>query len=93
MEFKINGSVFRSIVNEIKEFKKRERRRKRFIYPFAYFLVQILFLWLLVGLSEFTLYIDKWSSLGKIIFALITLYFLSKMLKIYARQKNYKTDL
>ncbi len=71
---------------------RQERRKKRYIIPIIYTLAEITLTWLLISIVMIDFNIYRWSIWGKLIFSIAVIYSIYKMILIYKRQKNYKSD-
>jgi len=69
---------------------RQERRRKHYITPIIFTLLEITLAWLIISIIEIDFNIEKWDIWGKFAIVLSSIYSIYKMVKIYKRQKNYK---
>jgi len=66
-----------------------ERRRRRKFIPFIYFVLEIVALWLFIGLIHLTLDISKWVIVALILYLVMAVYRIKKTFEVYKRQRNY----
>ena len=69
-----------------------ERRRKRFIIPIIYFLLEIIFYWLVLSLLQLEFTFKEWSVWSMVLFFLGVAYAVIKTVYIYKRQKDYPRE-
>ena len=74
----------------IKSSKIEERRKKRMLIPMVYFMLEIIFVWLVLSLIQLKFDPRDWAIWSIGIFMILGAYSLSKTLHVYNRQKNYK---
>jgi len=76
----------------INNFKRKERRKKRLLIPAIYFILEIIFMWLVLSILQIHFNILYWEDWSKIVMFVFTLYAFLKMLHIYKRQKSYPLE-
>jgi len=74
----------------IKSSKIEERRKKRMLIPMVYFMLEIIFVWLVLSLIQLKFDPRDWAIWSIGIFMILGAYSFSKTLHVYNRQKNYK---
>ena len=67
-----------------------ERRRKRRIIPIIYFILELVFMWLVLTNLQLSFNPLAWEVWSQIIMVLFAVYAFLKMLHIYGRQKDYE---
>jgi len=72
-----------------KESTIKERRKKRVFTPIIYFVLECIFVWLVLSLIQVDFDMNSWSLWSKVVLGCFTLYFFMKMRNIYERQKSY----
>jgi len=76
----------------INNFKREERRRKRLFIPAIYFILEIIFMWLVLSILQVRFSILSWEDWSQLVMFLFFSYALFKMLHIYKRQKSYPLE-
>ena len=66
-----------------------ERRRKRQFVPAIYFILELIFMWLVLTILQVSFNPIYWEIWSKIVMLLFIIYAFIKMLHIYDRQKDY----
>jgi len=74
----------------IKSSKINERRKKRLVIPMVYFILEVIFMWLVLSLIQLKFDPRDWAIWSVGIFLLVGVYSFSKTLHVYQRQKDYK---
>ena len=69
--------------------KIKERRKKRQFIPVIYFILELMFIWLLLSLLQVNFKPMEWQGWSLSIMFLFGLYALFKMINIYNRQESY----
>jgi len=72
--------------------KVRERRKKRMFIPAFYFLLEIVFVWLVLSLIQKSFFLHVWAWWSLLIFIVFVIYFLLKTIHVYDRQKDYPIE-
>ena len=73
-----------------KSSKVHERRKKRLVIPMVYFILEIIFVWLVLSLIQLKFDPRDWAIWSVGVFILFGAYAFSKTLQVYQRQKNYE---
>jgi len=73
----------------LKSSKIIERRRKRQFVPTIYFILELIFMWLVLTILQISFNPVNWEVWSQIVMFFFTAYALFKMLHIYNRQKDY----
>jgi hypothetical protein len=69
---------------------RQERRRKHYIIPIIFTLLEMTLYWLIISIIEIDFNFKNWDFWGRFGFLILSLYSIYKMMKIYKRQKKYK---
>lgn len=69
--------------------KVRERRKKRMFVPALYFLLEVIFIWLILTLIQMNFFIQTWELWSLTLFIVAVGYFFIKTVHVYQRQKDY----
>jgi len=72
-----------------KGIKVGERRKKRMLIPAVYFVVETIFVWLILSLIEVDFNIVYWNLWSMAILGVAFLYSISKTFHVYHRQRDY----
>ena len=75
---------------DIHSSKIQERRKKRLFIPTLYFIMEMLFIWLVLSLIQLKFDLRDWEIWSMGVFVLFGIYSFSKTVHVYKRQKNYK---
>ena len=70
--------------------KIHERRKKRLVIPMVYFILEMIFVWLVLSLIQLKFDFMDWAIWSIGVFILLGIYAFSKTLHIYNRQKSYE---
>ncbi|CAA6810549.1 MAG: Unknown protein [uncultured Sulfurovum sp.] len=65
-----------------------ERRKKRLVMPFIYFIAESIFLWLVISLFQLEFDIREWHIVAIILLSLGVFYSIAKTIHIFQRQRN-----
>lgn len=76
----------------IKNNKIRERRRKRQFIPAIYFILELIFMWLVLTILQTDFNPIRWELWSQVIMLSFSAYAFFKMIHIYNRQKDYDID-
>ena len=68
----------------------QERRKKRYIMPIVYFVLELTLAWLILALVNVNFVMSHWNNFSYAALLLVSGYSLFKMYKVFDRQKNYK---
>lgn len=69
--------------------QKQERRKKRYVIPIIYFLLEVILVWLVLAIINVDFHMERWNPLSYVALFVASGYSLYKTYKIYCRQKNY----
>jgi hypothetical protein len=69
--------------------KIKERRRNRKFVPAIYFILELIFMWLVLTILQLSCNPIDWELWSQVVMVLFASYALLKMLHIYKRQKDY----
>jgi len=75
---------------DIRSSKIQERRKKRLFIPILYFIMEMVFIWLVLSLIQLKFDLRDWAIWSIGVFVLLGMYSFSKTVHVYMRQKNYK---
>jgi len=77
----------------LKSSKIIERRKKRQFIPAIYFILELIFMWLVLTILQVSFNPIDWEIWSQVVMLLFSSYAFFKMIHIYNRQKNYdKSD-
>ena len=76
----------------IKNSKIIERRKKRLFVPAIYFILELIFMWLVLTILEMSFNPLDWELWSQLVMVFFSAYALFKMIHIYNRQEDYFED-
>jgi len=69
-----------------------ERRKKRLFTPAIYFILELIYMWLILTIIQVNQNPLTWELWSQLIMAIFALYSLFKTIHVYRRQKEYPID-
>jgi len=69
-----------------------ERRKKRLFIPAIYFILELIYMWLILTIIQANQNPLTWALWGQLIMGVFFLYALFKTIHVYRRQKEYPAD-
>jgi len=73
----------------IKNSKVIERRKKRLVIPAIYFILELIFMWLVLTIIELSFNPIDWGMWSQFLMVFFGIYSSFKMIHVYHRQKGY----
>jgi len=70
-----------------RNFMEKRRKRPSYFIPIVYFLMEVLMMWLLIGLFNWSLYPDQWNIYSLIILMFWIIFSSVKLRIVLKRQK------